>query len=83
MPGAFEGVVPIPTAALRARLFDGASDDGEASDVYARLLRDVDALRSDYGEAIEETRHPDILRDKPWPEAASVAWQAAAALRVR
>ncbi|MGE0743281.1 MAG: TIR domain-containing protein [Hyphomonadaceae bacterium] len=81
-PGAYD-VVAVPVDPLRARLFAGAQDDGPARETYARLLRHIDVLRAEYGRSYAESRHPEISRDAPWPEAASVAWQAAADLRAR
>ncbi|MER9879586.1 hypothetical protein [Mesorhizobium sp. M0118] len=59
-------VVPIPAIELRRSLLS-MTIDGGASDVAARLLRQIDLVRDEYGVPEAEPRHPDLASGKPWP----------------
>jgi hypothetical protein len=41
----------------------------------------VDEIRDDYGQPVEEPRHPNILTGKPWPAVAQGAWEASVVLQ--
>lgn len=74
--GGLAEIVPRPINAFRAAAFARLSSGADGSEACARLLMYVDAIRADYGETSDETRHPDIRAGKPWPPAALRAWEA-------
>ena len=59
-------VVPVPVIELREKLIVMTTDGGLA-DNAARCLREIDAIRDEYGIPVTEPRHPDLASRKPWP----------------
>lgn len=78
--GGLAEIVPHPVNKFRAAAFARVSAGDDGSEACKRLLMYVDAIRADYGETSDETRHPDIQVGIPWPPAALGAWEAAAKL---
>ena len=63
--GAFE-VLPTPVVKLRRELLAMCTDGGP-SDVAARCLREIDAIRDTHGLPEAEPRHPDFASGVRWP----------------
>ena len=63
--GAFE-ILPTPVAGLRRDLLAMCTDGGP-SDVAARCLRAIDAIRDTHGLPEDEPRHPDFASGVRWP----------------
>jgi hypothetical protein len=63
--GAYE-VLPTPVGGLRRDLLAMCADGG-ASDVAARCLRAIDAIRDTHGLPEVEPRHPDFASGIRWP----------------
>ena len=73
--------VPRPIPELRAQLFRRAMADEKVSPTCSKLLQSIDEWREWYGDPVNESRHPDISLEKPWPPIAQPAWDAAAEFR--
>jgi hypothetical protein len=58
--------VPVYAGRLRQKLLALTTDGGPA-DAAARLLRQIDWIRDEYGMPDAECRHPDLASGKPWP----------------
>lgn len=63
--GAFE-ILPTPVVELRRDLLAMCTDGGP-SDVSARFLRTIDAIRDTHGLPEVEPRHPDFASGVSWP----------------
>lgn len=63
--GAFE-ILPTPVVGLRRELLAMCADGGP-SDVAARCLRAIDAIRDTHGLPEIEPRHPDFASGICWP----------------
>ena len=63
--GAFE-MLPVAATELRRKLLALTTDGGQA-DAAARVLREIDRLRDEFGAPEDEPRHPDLASGKPWP----------------
>ena len=63
--GAFE-ILPAPVVELRRELL-AMCEDGGASDVAARCLRTIDAIRDTHGMPDIEPRHPHLASGIRWP----------------
>ena len=63
--GAFE-ILPTPVVRLRRDLLAMCTDGGP-SDVAARCLRAIDAIRDTHGLPEAEPRHPDFASGVRWP----------------
>lgn len=57
---------PVAAPDLRRRLLADTSDGG-SDDLSARALIAIDEIRDEYGRAIDEPRHPDLVSGRPWP----------------
>lgn len=57
---------PVAAIDLRRRLLADTSDGG-SEDLAARALTAIDEMRDEYGRAIDEPRHPDLVSGRPWP----------------
>ncbi len=67
--GAFEQFSQ-PLADLRKKLFSIVINNDQTAALAEKCLIKIDELRDEYGHINEETRHPDIISDKPWPKVA-------------
>ena len=59
-------MLPVAATELRRKLLALTTDGGQA-DAAARVLREIDRLRDEFGAPEDEPRHPDLASGKPWP----------------
>lgn len=64
--GAFE-VFGTSAADLRKALFEKLAMDGKQAVVASKCLSWIDDIRDQYGNVVDEPRHPDIKSGRPWP----------------
>lgn len=62
-----------PVAQVRKVLFGMLDGPTLEAALAKRCLISIDKLRDEYGIAASDTRHPDIMSEKPWPEEAGGA----------
>jgi hypothetical protein len=65
-------IYPAPVGNLRKALFDLTCGSANEAALAAKCLTAIDKIRDDHGIAANDTRHPDVMSERPWPpEAAS------------
>jgi len=62
---------PASVAHIRKFLFGLLSGTTEEAALAASCLTAIDMLRDEYGIAANDTRHPDVMSEVPWPPEAA------------
>ncbi|MDH2405482.1 hypothetical protein QCM77_37150 [Bradyrhizobium sp. SSUT18] len=60
-------VYPAPVESLRKSLFDQLSGSSMNVPIAKKCLEAIDRLRDEHGIAANDTRHPDVTSERPWP----------------
>jgi hypothetical protein len=60
-------IYPAPVGNLRKALFDLLSGSPTEAALAKNCLIAIDKLRDEYGIAANDTRHPDVMSERPWP----------------
>jgi hypothetical protein len=60
-------IYPAPVGKLRKALFDLVSGSAKEAALAKECLTAVDRLRDEHGIAANDTRHPDVMSEQPWP----------------
>jgi len=63
-------VQPAHVGQLRRHLFGMLQEFRQEASLARSCLNAIDTLRDEYGTAANDTRHPDVQSDIPWPEEA-------------
>jgi len=58
---------PASVAQVRKFLFNLLRSTSPEAALAKSCLIEIDLLRDEYGVAANDTRHPDVLSDRPWP----------------
>jgi hypothetical protein len=58
---------PASAGPIRKLLFNMRSGTAQEAALAARCLVAIDELRDEYGIAANDTRHPDVMSEVPWP----------------
>jgi hypothetical protein len=67
-------IYPAPIARVRKYLFEVLGSTLPQAQLAKKCLMATDVLRDEYGIAPEDSRHPNVLSERPWPlEAGSAA----------
>jgi hypothetical protein len=61
---------PVSVARVRKFLFDMLSGRPQEDLLAKSCLTAIDILRDEHGIATSDTRHPDVLSERPWPSEA-------------
>jgi hypothetical protein len=64
-------IYPAPVARVRKFLFGLLSGTPQEASIAKRCLIMIDVLRDEHGMAANDTRHPDVLSEIPWPPEAA------------
>jgi hypothetical protein len=56
-----------PVGELRKALFELLSAAPTEAALAKRCLIEIDELRDEHGFAADDTRHPDVMSERPWP----------------
>ena len=73
-------LIPRAVNSFRATLLDIVLASGPLSALAREMLQRLDLIRLDYGRPEDESRHPNMERNVPWPEEAREAWKASETL---
>jgi hypothetical protein len=65
-------VYPSPVQNLRKTLFDRLGAPTAEATLAKKCLEAIDSLRDEYGIAANDTRHPDVMSERPWPPEAEL-----------
>ena len=60
-------IYPASVAHIRKLLFDLLRGTPWKATLAERCLTAIDELRDEYGIVANDTRHPDVLSEIPWP----------------
>jgi hypothetical protein len=60
-------IYPAPVGDLRKALFDLLSGSPTEAALAKKCLIAIDRLRDEHGIAANDTRHPDVMSERPWP----------------
>lgn len=60
-------VRPVSVAHVRKSLFDLLRGSPQEAALASRCLSAIDVLRDEHGIAANDTRHTDVMSERPWP----------------
>jgi hypothetical protein len=60
-------IYPAPVGNLRKALFDFLSGSPTEATLAKKCLIAIDEIRDKHGIAANDTRHPDVMSERPWP----------------
>jgi hypothetical protein len=68
-------IYPAPVGNLRKALFDLLSGSPTEAALVKNCLIAIDKLRDEHGIAANDTRHPDVMSERPWPPEAEPSYR--------